>query len=172
MIELLVGMIGSGKTTYARKRAKEGALVVSHDDLTAMLHAEYRYEEGLRNCYRRMEEELVHIAAWDGRDVVVDRTHLTRESRERWVKFSRRRRDDLFRSPAWDEAFKVVAVVFPLRTPFDHASARFNADPRGRTLGEWIGVAQHHAAQAAAEPIGDDEGFDRIIRIEEAAAHA
>lgn len=65
-IELLIGMIASGKSTYARKRADEGALVVSHDDLTQMLHACYRYEPGLKPAYRAMMREMFRTgeAAW------------------------------------------------------------------------------------------------------------
>jgi predicted kinase len=88
-LEVLVGMIASGKSTYARRRADEGALVVSHDDLTAMLHARYRYEQGLREPYRRIEESIAWRGLDAGRDVVIDRTHLTRESRERWLKWVR-----------------------------------------------------------------------------------
>jgi predicted kinase len=88
IIELLVGMIGSGKSTYARSHADRGSLVVCHDDLTAMLHAEYRYEPGRREMYRQMEQELVRVAI----DhycfhVIIDRTHLTTESRVRWINF-------------------------------------------------------------------------------------
>lgn len=150
IIEILCGMIGAGKSTYARRRADGGALVVCHDDLTAMLHAAYRYEAGLRHCYRRMEESLAAEAWRAGRDVVVDRTHLTRESRARWVLFA-----ENLRVPA-------VAVAFPVEPPGVHARRRFESDPRGRTHEEWHMVAQHHYAQWLAEPLSADEGFAEI----------
>jgi predicted kinase len=164
-LEILCGMIASGKSTYALKRAREGAMIISHDDLTAMLHGEYRYESGLRECYRRSEESLVMVAFDYGRDVIIDRTHLTREARKRWIDFAARL--------DWDEVEhgprpEVVAVVFPIEHPMIHARRRSDHDARGRSYPEWLEVAEHHHAQAMAEPIELSEGFDRIEWVDRA----
>lgn len=151
-LEVLVGMIASGKSTYARKRADEGALVISHDDLTEMLHARYRYEDGLREVYRGIEKALAVEILLSGRDVIIDRTHLTRESRARWVRFARA---TIYRP-------RIVAVVFPVESPGVHAERRFESDSRGRPWEDWVRVALHHHAQYLEEPIKDDEGFDEI----------
>jgi predicted kinase len=148
---LLCGMIASGKSSFARARADEGALVVCHDDLTAMLHASYRYEQPLRACYRAGEEALAGIIIASGRRVVIDRTHLTRESRERWVRWFR-----TFGAPG-----QIVAVTFPMLTPREHAMRRVKADPRCRSFETWLAVAELHAREA--EPIRWDEGFDNVI---------
>jgi hypothetical protein len=165
-LEVLVGMVGSAKSQYASKLAKEGALICSHDVLTEMLHCEYRYEQGLRNCYRRMEEALVAEVIRAGRDAVCDRTHLTLESRRRWIDFAHRLRDEALIDGDREiyRGLPVVAVAFPVEAPEVHARRRFEADPRGRTHEEWYMVAQHHFAQHLAEPLSEDEGFDEIIR--------
>lgn len=161
-LELLVGMIASGKSTYARKRADEGALVICHDDLTAMLHATYRYEQSLRGCYRRMEESLAWAALTAGRDVVVDRTHLTRESRRRWIQWALNY-ESLNTFDGKGPTVAVIAVVFPIELPSIHAHRRFfEADPRGRSYDEWLTVAKHHADQAQAEPLAQEEGFAEV----------
>lgn len=149
-IEVLVGMIASGKSTYARERADQGALVISHDDLTQMLHARYRYEPGLRACYRAMMVQLAVNAIVAGRDVIVDRTHLTRESRQLWIETAR------------GAGVRVIAVVFPIEPAAIHAERRFRADARGRTLEEWHQLAAHHAVQAGVEPLMIAEQFDAI----------
>lgn len=163
-IEILVGMIASGKSTYARTRADEGALVVCHDDLTEMLHGRYRYERELRSIYRAMEEEIAKVAFMAGKDVVIDRTHLTRESRERWINFAS---DE--RAFPGNAGLEIVAVAFPIRSAANHANIRWQSDPRGRGFAEWKAVAEHHAAQAEAEPISEGEGFDRVVRLESSA---
>jgi predicted kinase len=143
-VEVLIGMIASGKTTYARKRADEGALVVCHDELTQMLHGgRYKYEHGLRHTYRRMEEELVKECIITQRDVVVDRTHLTFVSRRRWVDWV----------TTWPQPSKLVAVTFEVETPRTHAERRMASDPRGRPFEEWLTVATHHYDQFLAEPL-------------------
>lgn len=160
-LEVLCGMIASGKSTYARKRADEGALVVSHDDLTAMLHVRYRYEQELRACYRAMEEDLVYRALRAARDVVIDRTHLTRESRQRWIVYARAIRG----MAIWKTPPAIVAVRFPIDAAHIHATRRLESDPRGRSFLEWHQVALHHAEQARAEPLERSEGFDRIEEV-------
>lgn len=151
-IELLVGMIGSGKSTYARRRAKQGALIISHDDLTEMLHGEYRYEAELKPAYLAMMRGIAVQAVLAKRDVVIDRTHLTRESRHFWTGCGY----------LWD--VPVVAVTFPILAPEAHAQRRFEADPRGRSYEDWLKVAWHHAEQAWKEPLdGPGEGFARVL---------
>jgi hypothetical protein len=165
-LEVLVGMIASSKSEYARKRAKQGALCCSHDDLTAMLHCEYRYEQGLRECYRRMEESIAWAALNAGRDVIIDRCHLTAESRRRWLRWAREVYDSLNTFDGKGPRTAVVAVAFPVESPEVHARRRFEADPRGRSYEEWYMVAQHHHEQWQANPLSEGEGFAEIIRME------
>lgn len=162
-IEVLVGMIASGKTTYARRRADEGALIISHDDLTRMLHGRYRYEAVLRDCYRRMEQSLAWAGLNAGRDVIIDRTHLTRESRKRWIDWARGY-VELNTFEGKSPTVLVVAVAFPIEAPCFHANRRMS-DPRGRSYEDWLKVACHHHDQAEAEPLSGDEGFAEIRRI-------
>lgn len=159
-IEVLVGMIASGKSTYARKRADQGALVISHDDLTQMLHAQYRYEPALRDCYRAMMVQLACNALAAGRDVVVDRTHLTRESRQLWIDTAR------------GAQVRVIAVAFPIEPAGIHAQRRVYSDARGRTFDEWFKVAVHHEEQASAEPLMASEGFDAITLMDTTLSEA
>jgi predicted kinase len=164
-LEVLVGMICSNKSVYARKRADAGALVVCHDSLTQGLHGgAYRYEQGLRECYRRMEEDIAEAALDAGRDVIVDRTHLTMESRKRWIEFAGHY--DILVNFGRGPMTKVIAVVFPVEAPEVHARRRFEADPRGRSYDEWLSVARHHHEQWQANPLNLSEGFAEIIRME------
>lgn len=154
-LEILIGMIASGKSTYALRRAKEGALVISHDALTAMLHAEYRYEQGKRELYRYMENLLARAALQDGHDVVIDRTHLTLESRQRWISFL-----------SGQDWYQIKAIVFPIESPEEHVRRRMASDPRGRPEYEWLQVARHHYAQAMAEPFSTDEGISSVLLVD------
>jgi adenylate kinase family enzyme len=163
-LEVLIGMVGSGKSLYARKRAKQRVLCISHNDLSAMLHCEYRYEQGLRECYRRIEEDIAEAALDAGRDVILDHTHLTMESRKRWIEFAGHY--DILVNFGRGPTTKVIAVAFPIEPPEVHARRRFEADPRGRSYEEWYMVAQHHHEQWQANPLDLSEGFAEIIRMD------
>ncbi len=152
-------MIGSGKTTYARNLADDGThVIVSHDDLTQMLHGRYRYNPDHRQMYMAMMMDLAGHALGRGLSVIADRTHLTPLSRLLWTS-----------TAAIFKATK-VAVVFPVVSPEEHARRRFHDEAnahRGRSYEEWLGVARHHAEQIAKNPITKesltDEGFDEVI---------
>jgi hypothetical protein len=173
-LEILVGMIGSGKSTYARWRADRGALVVCHDDLAQALHGgRYRYEADLKPLYRGMTYSLASLALARGWDVVIDRTHLTLEARSLWpagkttlgLICSHARSEDIL--PGGEPGpLELVAVRFPMGPPAEHARRRFESDARGRPYPEWLAAAEHHAAQAAAEPLDwVKEGFDGLELI-------
>jgi hypothetical protein len=162
-LEVLVGMVASGKSTYARQRADQGCLVVCHDSIAPGLHTRYRYEGFLRDYYRGIEEYMAREGLREGCDVLIDRTHLTLESRTRWVRFHTEMSREFHRTHlVTGEKFPLVAVVFPFEAPEVHAFRRFRTDPRGRSLSEWLHVAHHHAEQWAQEPILDTEGFTEI----------
>lgn len=163
-LELLIGMIGSGKSTYARRRAAQGALVVSMDALCHHLHAgnpvgpnACGYEPELRERYRMMEETMAFEVLFAGRDLIIDRTHLTRAARDRWIGFATR--TGMFLK----QEIPVVAVVFPIEDPEVHALHRFTDDNRGRSYEQWLAVARHHHDQAAKEPLRpEEEGFSAV----------
>jgi hypothetical protein len=166
-LEVLVGMIASGKSTYARSRADAGAMVVCHDDLTQMLHARYRYEQVDRDLYRQCEDMIAFQSLVWGHDTVIDRTHLTVESRKRWLTFAAI--TNLSLQHRGMPSITLIAVVFPIEAAAIHAERRWATDSRGRPLNEWLDVARHHEAQHQAEPITRDgllrEGFDSVIRF-------
>ena len=101
-----------------------------------------------------MMRNLVRLALVAKRDVILDRTHLTRESRSVWLETARYC------------GVPILAVVFPRKPAIVHARRRFHTDSRGRSFDDWAQVAAHHEGQAEAEPIGVDEGFTEIRYLE------
>lgn len=150
MIEVLVGMIASGKSTYAKGRAAEGAIIVNDDALVIALHGgRYdMYAQALKPLYKAMESAAVHAAIAAGRDVVIDRTNLSRETRAFYVALARR----------LDTSAGVV--VWMPGTPEQHATSRFRSDARGYTYAQWLAVAERHLA--GYQPVLPDEGFSVI----------
>ncbi len=151
MIEVLVGMIASGKSTYARKRAKEGAVIVNDDAIVQAVHGgDYTlYDKANKPLYKSVENHVVTTAVAMGKDVVIDRgVDVRRSSRRRWV--------------ALADALDVscVAVAFQKAAPIAHASRRFHSDNRGHNLAYWLAVAKSHNADYSEPTIA--EGFASI----------
>lgn len=148
MIYVLVGMIASGKSTWAREQAINGRTVIfSHDDMLMGLYGGH-YEGFDRQhitVYKAIELATITSALAAGLDVVVDKTNLTPKTRSRYTALA-----GMYDTHA-------TAVVFKNEGPKVHAERRFKSDPRGLTLEKWTRVAEEHDRQFM--DIGAREGF-------------
>jgi predicted kinase len=150
-LEVLVGMVGSGKSTYARRRAARGAAVVCHDDLMRVVKPGVEYDSSLKDTFHLMEEYVIRAALSGGCRVVIDRTNLTWASRSRWTDLA-----DTLSVPC-------VAIRFPAVDADEHARRRFEDDPQGRDLAYWVNVAENHERQAARAPFRTTEKFTKVV---------
>ncbi|MEU6460094.1 ATP-binding protein [Streptomyces sp. NPDC047065] len=90
---LLVGLTGSGKTTYARRRLEPGGAVrLSVDERVHARHGRYGVDYPERDYFAleapvvaEVRKELVELIA-AGRDAVVDHGLWLRSDREEWTK--------------------------------------------------------------------------------------
>lgn len=137
MIELLIGMIASGKSTYSLARAKEGALVISHDSMIDSLHCQYTYDKALHDTYHAIEEATLEaIIKHSDRDIIIDRTHLTRRSRMRWTAIAKKHN------------VPIIAVKFKIWNPEVHAGRRHFYNSRGLSYDKWREIATAHINEA------------------------
>jgi predicted kinase len=154
MVEMLIGMIASSKSTYSRKRAMEGALIVNDDSIVNAIHAGMNtlYQEDLKFLYKYIEDTILSDGVIHSKDVVIDCPNLDKKRRSRYINNIR------------DLDVKIVAIVFPMVSPEEHALRRFNSDSRGYDLEYWTKVAREHFK--SYEPVSIDEGFNEIIYLE------
>ena len=149
-LEILFGPIASGKSTYARKRGQEGALVVNDDAIVTAVHGgNYSgYRKDLKGLYKGLRSQIIHAAALTRRDVVVDSTGLYRSTRDHLRTMGRSLGMDVALVICRDGQFKGAV----------DGRRRFEADPRGLTLDEWQRIGQRHAANH--DRLGVDEDPD------------
>lgn len=133
-LELLVGPIASGKSTYCRKAADEGAIILNDDSIVTALHGgDYRlYKEGLKPLYKTIETTIVSTALAMGLRVIVDRPNHSRKMRRRFIGL------------AHSLDAMVQLVMFKRETPEVHGQRRFNSESRGHSLDYWVNVAKAH----------------------------
>lgn len=154
MIEILVGPIASGKSTYSKKRAEQGAIVISRDSITQSLTGglrSWQNDDKFLTLYEIVQRTAIVRAADLGFDVVVDGTPNTKDDRAKFIDMAR------------TYGFDIHAVVFPRDHPLVHAKRRFEHDAREYDLDRWIAVAEYH--NSVYEEVSDEEGFDRITRL-------
>lgn len=150
-LELLVGPIASGKSTYCKQAASEGAIILNDDSIVTAVHAgDYTlYDKALKPLYKGLENHLVCMALAMGRRLVVDRPNHSVKMRRRYIGLAH----------SFD--IPVRLVLFKRDTPEVHGQRRFNSDSRGHSLEYWVDVAKAHDKIYEA-PDQAREQFDEI----------
>jgi predicted kinase len=149
-VEILIGMIASGKSTYCAKRAKEGAIIVNNDSIVMAVHGgDYHlYDKKCEPIYKSIEEHITSAAMLAGRDVVIDRTGLSRNVRARFISMAKSR------------GYKAIGIIFPAESIDVHAKRRADSDGRGYDYAYWLKIAGHHISGYQVPEIS--EGFDEL----------
>lgn len=145
---MLIGVPGSGKTTWIRSRQHD-AVVLSTDDKieaeAARVGKTYSevFQDTIKHATSQMGDDLIR-AVRAKRDIIWDQTNLTRKSRA----------SKLAMVP---DDYEKVAVFFP--TPGnDELKRRLSSRP-GKTIPPHIVLGMVSQLQEPTEA----EGFDRIV---------
>lgn len=150
-LELLVGSIASGKSTWTRMRADQAWLTVNNDTLVRSMHGgEYAWDLQVPGLVELLAEQIITAAAAASRSVIVDNTNRTRQQRAAIVRHGR------------EMGMQVKIVLFPRESAEVHAERRFRSDPRGCTYEYWLEVARK--IETEWEDPGTDEA-DEITRL-------
>lgn len=153
-IQVLVGMIASGKSTYCSNAAKAGVVIVNDDAIVNLVHSnDYTlYDKKLKILYKSIENNIISLGLCMGRIVLIDRgLNVSQTGRRRWLALAQ----------SYDVPCE--AIVFPFDGPLTHAQRRFDSDDRGHSLGYWQDVAMEHAKQY--DDPSSLEGFNKIHHI-------
>ncbi len=154
-IQVLVGPIAAGKSSYCKNAARKGYITVNDDAVINLVHGgDYTlYDKSLKILYKSIENNIIGIALAMNRTVVVDRgLNVSVHGRRRWL--------------ALAKSFDVPceAIVFKKEKPSIHAKRRYNSDSRGHTYEYWLKAAQFHNS-IFDKPSRLEEGFAAIHKI-------
>jgi len=153
-IQVLCGMIASGKSTYSKNAAKKGIICLNDDAIVNMLHSDehYLYDKSLKVLYKSIENHVISTALSMQRTIMVDRgLNVSIHGRKRWVSLAK----------SFDVS--VEAIVFENEGPDVHALRRTNSDARGYDFSYWKKVADSHYSEYSEPTL--NEGFDVVNRI-------
>lgn len=154
-LQILVGMISSGKSTYCQNAANNGFLCLNDDAIVNMLHSNNYglYDKQLKPIYKSIENNIVSSILLAKKSLIIDRgLNISFDGRRRWIAIAK--------------SFDVIceAIVFKNEGPQIHANRRFISDSRGRSLQEWHEAANRHNSIYKEPSV--EEGFDAINYID------
>ena len=153
---LPIGMIGSGKSTWARQYIKENpdTRIVGGDEIRFMLHGgEYIHDEAVQQAVLTILLDAAARLLEYGYDVILDECYcsLNRAMRARVAK-------------VFDTA-EFIAVVFPERDMQDHIDDKILKGLRGKTVNYWKRVFCE--MKEVYEPFTKtEEYFNEVIFVE------
>jgi predicted kinase len=157
-IQVLVGMIASGKTSYAHEAAKKGIICVNDDAIYNMIHANnYNlYNKDCKILYKSIENHIISQALCMGKTVLVDRgLNVSKRGRQRYIALAK----------SFD--VNIEAITFENEGYEIHGERRFNSESRGLSRSVWLNCALAHSKIWAYPTL--DEGFSSVkpIKFEE-----
>ncbi len=154
MINVLIGMIASGKSTYATQMAEQRYIIVNDDNIVSALHGNHytRYEPSLKPLYKSIENHIISMAVAMGKNIIIDRgLDVSPLARRRWIAL------------ASSLDVECNAIVFRKYAPEFHATRRFKADNRGHAYDYWLRIARFHETLYKHPTV--EEGFTKIIEV-------
>lgn len=150
-LSMLVGVPGSGKSTWIQNQKFNNTVIISSDDIIEKIAKEQGktysevFKTEIKNATAQMNLEL-QAAISSNKDIIWDQTNINKNTR----------RSKLLSIP---NAYKKIAVVFPIPSPTELAR-RLGSRP-GKTIPPQI-IDQ---MITGFEKPDHSEGFDDIIFI-------
>lgn len=127
-IYLLVGNIGSGKSTWTRKN-KDLGIVISRDYFRYMFGSDfYIYKEELEPIIKNIEQFTIELLMQNKHNIIIDEVGINKNERKQYINLAKQYN------------YKVIAIVLTKLSKEQSLINRMNHDSRGYTKEEWANV--------------------------------
>lgn len=151
-MQILIGNIGSGKSTYCKEKVKEEYIIISKDDLRYSIGAgnyifNLNYEQSISNC---MLEFFHSLSQLNDIKIIIDETNMDKESRKFYL--------------YWGKYYKYtkIAMIFPSLTKEESVKRRLQSNHGNTSKEVWDEVWERK--NTIYEEPTKEEGFDIIMR--------
>ena len=149
-IYMLIGLPGSGKSEWSKKKTKEPKTIrINRDSLYTMLAGEYRYDLTLGEMVEAIILSTVRNALALGFNLIIDETHITKKRRAYT--------HDVITAFGYD-----VKIVYVHCTESKRNLKYRMRDDRGQDKDKWESVIK--GMKADFEPF-DGEDFGELIEV-------
>lgn len=151
-VEMLIALPGTGKSTYAAKRATDDSNVriVCKDTIREMLYGDYKFRQEDELLIQQVAHTRLLTCLENAHHVIVDETHITVRKRTELIRF--------IRSTFSSDFVKIIYRYFPYDP---ECVKRRCAEPRGVDPERWRTIIADMLRSFEAPTIA--EGCDGII---------
>ncbi len=158
IIDVLIGLPGVGKTTFARNFVISNPewMIITLDAIREMLYGCYVYKDSDQAMVQRIAGFIVRQIAQSGRNAILDDTVMV------LTKASRKELISSLRAMFYAERVQIRAIVF--NYDLEICLNKRLADPRGVSSQQWKRVITDMVQEF--EPVSKSEGFDKITYID------
>ena len=149
---ILIGNIGSGKSTYAKKYQKRGHIVIARDQLRyAIGDGKYIFNRDYEPVIWKTELYMFKRFANLGVNMVIDEVGLSRKVRARYIPYAKLM------------GYKIIAIVMPFLDKKTSVNRRMK-NPHGQPSKKlWSDVWTRF--EIMYEPPLLEEGFNQIYHL-------
>lgn len=154
-LQIICGMVCSGKSTYSKKAAKEGIICINDDAIVTMLHGGIytSYNKELKVLYKSIEHTIIELGVALNKTILIDRgLNISKEARKRYIAIAN------------SLDVECEALYFPNQGWKYHSENRFKSDNRGHSLEYWEKVAKFHEQKFESPDLS--EGFSKITKLD------
>lgn len=158
IIYLLVGLIGSGKSTWSKKkvREEEDTVIICKDNFREMLRGKYVFDFKYEDTVKSLMKFGLRKALQNGFNVIIDETNITRKKRAELIN-----KIKIINGWCYDN-LKLVILYFP-----DNNNCIENrmTNPRGISREQWEDVYNNMKKQFEKPSYGELKIDGEIFEI-------
>lgn len=151
-IQILIGNIGAGKSTYVKRMVDKGYVVISKDALRYMVGGgQYIYDEALEPVIHTMATGILLLLVFSRKNIIIDETNMSITERKDFMQYK------------YILDYKYTAIVFPKLSKEESVARRLQANHGVTPKEVWEQVWERKNAEYE-EPT-KEEGFYNIVNL-------
>lgn len=149
---ILIGNIGSGKSTYAKKYQKKGYIVIARDYLRyAIGGGEYIFNPDYEPIIWKTEMDILRRFMGLGVNIIVDEVGISKSMRKRYIDETKRL------------GYKVIVIEMPHFNMGESITRRMIKNHGNQSADVWKQIWTKFEAQYESPLL--TEGIDKIIKV-------
>lgn len=147
--DIMIGIIGSGKSTLSAKLVTENvnAVIINKDSLRSMMKEKYTFDDNLERLIKVITGHIIFEALYARHDIIIDDDYIVKSKRIALIKYLR-------------EKFPSIQINAYVFKPGPWCLKRRLREPRGCSNAKWTEV--YNGMLSSFELPDKSEGFNNI----------